>query len=226
MSDRDRGDDRDEELAALLADLERTLSELRVAVEADLRGRDEGRDERATVSRGGGDAGPTPRRRPPTPGEVLRFTEEYTIPTLVSLLEATVQSLELLRAVLRLAGPRPDDSRLADRLDASRGPDAESLREAVAGLRDALTGTDLPADSEARSILSDARALSAEIEERLVVERDDVATADDGRGEQTASGVDIAVREEADEGDDRAEADVDAELASLKESMADETDEE
>jgi hypothetical protein len=189
----------DEELAVLLADLERTLSDLRSAIDEDVRG--EGR-----------------RRRPPTPGEIVRFTEEYTIPTVIALLEATVQSLELLRAVLRLVGPGSTADEVRDRLATRRGPETEAFRDALADLRDALTGADLPEDSAARSILVDAQELTAEIDSRL-----DEA-ADRGRGEtgkrrdrdpesEPRRGVTIDVEEED-------AVDVESELSSIKESMS------
>jgi len=194
----------DEDLAVLLADLERTLTDLRSAIDEDVR-------------RGG-----HPPRRPPTPGEIIRFTEEYTLPTVIALLEATVQSLELLRAVLRLAGPGTTTDGLRDEL-ASRGePERAALREAVGDLRDALTGADLPEDSTARSILTDARELTAEIDARL-----DESAADRGRERETAEGPGSASSGTGDESDGividvEAEdegVDVDAELASIKESM-------
>jgi hypothetical protein len=187
MSSRD-----DEELAVLLSDLEQTLTELQSAIEDDAR----------------------PRRRPPTPGELLRFTEEYTLPTAIALLEATVKSLELLRAVLRLAGPRPTEDRLRERLESGRGPETAAFREALTDLRDALTGTDLPENSAAGSILTDARELTEEIDDRL-----DEASADRERERpDEPSGVAIEVEE-----DDA--VDVDAELESIKESMRETGDE-
>jgi hypothetical protein len=194
MSSRD-----DEELAVLLADLERTLTDLHEAVDEDVRG------ERR------------PRRRPPTPGEILRFTEEYTLPTAIALLEATVQSLELLRAVLRLVGPGSTADDVRDRLRARRGPETDALRDALADLRDALTGADLPEDSAAGSILVDARELTAEIDSRL-----DEAAADRRRErESTRRGVAIDVEEETDDA-----VDVESELASIKESVEEENGEE
>jgi hypothetical protein len=194
MSSRD-----DEELAVLLADLERTLTDLREAVDEDVRGE------------------LRPRRRPPTPGEILRFTEEYTLPTAIALLEATVQSLELLRAVLRLVGPGSTADDVRDRLRARRGPETDALRDALADLRDALTGADLPEDSAAGSILVDARELTAEIDSRL-----DEAAADRRRErESTRRGVAIDVEEETDDA-----VDVESELASIKESVEEENGEE
>jgi len=183
MSSRD-----DEELAVLLADLETTLTELRSAIDDDVR---------------------PDRRRPPTPGEMLRFTEEYTLPTIIALLEATVRSLELLRAVLRLAGPQPTDERLRERLASGSVPETATLRDALTDLRDALSGAELPEDSAASSILTDARELTEEIDGRL----DETATERSETGE--TGGVDIEVEEEN-------AVDVDAELASIKESVEEE----
>jgi len=204
--------DDDEDLAVLLSELEETLTDLRSAVDRDVRGG-------GRRSRGAGDV---PRRRPPTPGEILRFTEEYTIPTLIALLEATVQSLELLRAVLRLAGPRPREERLRDRLQSPASPDVITLRDALADLREALTGADLPEESAAGSVLADARSLTAEIDERLAAVDDaGKRRADSRRGDRTdrEQGVAIDVEEEGEA------VDVDAELASIKESMTEDENE-
>jgi hypothetical protein len=199
MSSRD-----DEELAVLLADLERTLTDLREAVDEDVRGE------------------LRPRRRPPTPGEILRFTEEYTLPTAIALLEATVQSLELLRAVLRLVGPGSTADDVRDRLRARRGPETDALRDALADLRDALTGADLPEDSAAGSILVDARELTAEIDSRLDEAAADRRRDDERRErESTRRGVAIDVEEEDDDA-----VDVESELASIKESVEEENGEE
>ncbi|WP_248896891.1 DUF7547 family protein [Haloplanus halobius] len=214
MSNRD-----DEELAVLLADLERTLTDLRAAIDEDVRQR---------------------RARPPTPGELLRFTESHTIPTLIALLEATVRSLELLRALLRLAGPGSQRSspetrpHLRDRLADADAPDTETLRDALADLRTALTGADLPEDSAAGSVLADAQDLTAEIDDRLAEARSDRAEspADEQRDRRRrrSAGVAIDVREEGaaaepDETDDEAAVNVDAELESIRESIESEEDE-
>ncbi|WP_251343871.1 DUF7547 family protein [Haloplanus halophilus] len=199
--------DEDEELVDLLSELERTLADLRAAVGEDVRERGRRRGD-----------GAVPRRRPPTPGELLRFTEEYTIPTLIALLEATVQSLELLRAVLRLAGPRPTEGRLRERLSSSDGPEVTTLREALADLRGALTDADLPEESAAGSILADARSLTAEIDERLAAVDDGAESGRSGGRTADDRGVDIDVREEP--------VDVESELTSIKESMEEDGEEE
>jgi len=200
MSSRD-----DEELAVLLADLERTLTDLREAVGEDVR-------------RGGGRR---PRRRPPTPGEILRFTEEYTLPTVIALLEATVQSLELLRAVLRLAGPASNAGELRSRLESRGGPETATLRDALADLRDALTGADLPEDSAARSVLTDARELTAEIDERLDEAGDDRRRERGADRERAPSERGIAIDVEEEKEDDA--VDVDAELESIKREVTEES---
>jgi hypothetical protein len=105
---------------------------------------------------------------------MLRFTEEYTIPTIISVLETTIRSLELLRNVLRLADPDRSAFDAGDR----RRSTAERLsmtsvgREALSGvdraldeLREALS--DLPPDAESRDIVTDARDLMGEIEARI-----------------------------------------------------------
>jgi hypothetical protein len=214
--DDDRDVDESEELGVLLAELEQTLAELRSAVEDDVRdGNGEKRERRGDV---------TPSRRPPTPGDILRFTEQYTIPTLVALLEATVQALELLRAVLRLAGPQPTEDRLRDSLESPDSPDVATLRDALADLRAALTGADLPEESTAASVLADARSLTAEIDDRLASAGDERAdtteTEDRSRSTTDERGVAIDVREEDGTTESTADGvDVDAELESIKESL-------
>jgi len=89
-----------------------------------------------------------------------------------------------------------------------------------------LTGADLPDDSTAGSILSDARELTDEIDDRLdEVASDRDATDRDAAGRRweraegrDTSGVAIEVEEED-------AVDVDAELESIKESMSEEGDE-
>ncbi|SFR45653.1 DUF7547 family protein [Halogeometricum limi] len=184
--------DPDDDLADLLSELDRTLGDLRHELRERERERsgergDGRRDDTAGRDRDGDgyrrDDGPRDDRsrrrdpaipRPPSLSELLRFTDEYTIPTVVSMLETTIRSLELLQRVLRLADP---DRSAFDR-DGRRRSAAERLattnvgREALSGvdralddLRDALA--DLPQEAESRSIVTDARDLMAEIEARI-----------------------------------------------------------
>ncbi|QKG93024.1 hypothetical protein HPS36_09170 [Halorubrum salinarum] len=163
MSSRDR---RDDDLEERLDELESVLGELR----ADLR--ESERDRR----------GPP---RPPRLSELVRFTEQYTIPTVIALLETTIKSLELLRGTLRLADPGRSvaegsegaGDRLADVRDGATAGLARSLSE----LRTALSEADLPEDAASRSIIADARDLTAEIESRIDEGRREADAARDRR---------------------------------------------
>lgn len=229
---RDRDPDPDD-LVALLGELRTTLDELERTVDTDDR---------------------TDRRRPrsrerPRGSDVVRFTEEYTIPTVIAILETTIQSLELLRGVLRLVDPErglPTDRRDADRFDGVDGRVVQGAERAVEDLRRALTGTEEPADPVARDVLGDARALTAEIESLLAEARGDAdasrAESASRRSQDSATGrrndresVVIPVDDEADDGgtdeagagdaveddadDGGVEIDVDAELASIRDEV-------
>jgi hypothetical protein len=159
--------------------------------------------------------GPLGLPRPPKPGELLRFTEQYTIPALVSLLDASVRVLELLAAAIRVADGRPPDgpdgSGVGQRsleyvgdstgsLAAASRTTLERLDGALAELQEAAEGG-RPDDPQIRSLLADARDLRAEIDSRLAdvdpESGDDGAeTGDDARSDDEQSGVDIDVDEE------------------------------
>jgi hypothetical protein len=192
----------DDELADTLDELAGLLDRLEGELPADRRPRDDRprRDRR----RRGRDREELPR--PPRPGEFIRFTEQYTIPTLISLLEATVAVLELLRAVLRLTGGRglPDP-----RPGRSRDPIGETGRRAIEGLDDVLTDLNdalsgQPTDPEARDLLTEARDLRSEIERliedgrrdgrsRSARDRDRDGRGDRGTDDRSTGGVSIAV---------------------------------
>ena len=152
MSSRDRP--RDDDLEERLDELEDVLAELR---------RDLTRDERYR-------SGPP---RPPRLSELLRFTEQYTIPTLIAVLETTIKSLELLRGTLRLADPGrgmdvdADAGATADRLAGVRDEASAGLARSLSELRTALSEADLPNEAASRSLIQDARDLTAEIEARI-----------------------------------------------------------
>lgn len=190
---------RDDDIRPLLEDLQETLTTLRAEL-----------DDASADDRGSRRTRPTPR--PPGPGEFLRFTEEYTIPTVVSLLEATIQSLELLAGLIRLLDP--DRSRTT--VDSvGRRATREATRgatTALSELRRAFSEVDLPPEGEARDIVTDARELSAELERRI--EERETGTHDDAP-------VSIDVRESGDRESGEADADVDveSELDSIRESV-------
>ena len=182
--------DRDEDLADLLAELETTLTELRGELRAggrnapdplDRRGSPDRPDRRDTPERR---SAPDRRRdrsglpRPPSVSELFRFTEQYTLPTLISTLEATIRALELLRGTLRLVDGRSafDDADRRGRSSTARLGDgvAGVGREAVSGveralseLEAALSESDIPNERAGDDLLGEARALSAEITDRL-----------------------------------------------------------
>ncbi|TKX48096.1 hypothetical protein EXE41_01740 [Halorubrum sp. SD690R] len=163
MSSRDR---RDDDLEERLDELEDVLGELR----ADLR--ESERDRR----------GPP---RPPRLSELVRFTEQYTIPTVIALLETTIKSLELLRGTLRLADPGRSVAEGAegagDRLADVRDGATAGLSRSLSELRTALSEADLPEDAASRSIIADARDLTAEIESRIDEGRREADAARDRR---------------------------------------------
>lgn len=189
MSDRPPRDD--EELEALLSELESTLSELRAELD-DERGR---RGRRGRPDR----RGPP---RPPSVGELLRFTNDYTIPTVVATLQATIEALELLRRFLELTagtdrdGGRAtatDRSRLSPILSGAGDRAASDASAALSQLRTALAEADLPEDEESRDVIEDARSLSERIEEHIVASRESVARERDRERSDDAAADDAVV---------------------------------
>jgi hypothetical protein len=183
MSTRD-----DEELAALLDDLETTLSTLRSELESERHG-----DRR----------GPRPPR-PPSMRDLLRFTEEYTIPAVIALLEANVRALKTTQRVLRMADPeraaRAESSAARDRLDAAGRGALDQLERSLTDLSTALSEVDLPSDPESRDIAAEARDLTAEIEAR-------VADARERRERRDRDGSERGGADRGDSGRDRRRTD-------------------
>jgi ElaB/YqjD/DUF883 family membrane-anchored ribosome-binding protein len=175
--DRDRTSD---DLASLLDELRATLDDLERTLDDDGRAPDRRR-----------------RSSAPSGGDVVRFTEEYTIPTVISVLETTIQSLELLRGVLRLADPdrrfRSDRDGSRGRLDGVDRRVVDGTERALDELRQVLTGTEEPSDPTARDVFTEARELTAEIESILEEARGDGRSSRAGRRRRGA-------------GDDRREA--------------------
>jgi hypothetical protein len=199
-SDRTRGD---EELGAVAAELAGTLADLRAELDEERR-----------------------RDRPSRVTDLLRFTERYTIPTIVAILEANIRLLELLAGGLRLATGdldredgrgRRGRSRTAG--TASAGADLlartgertatatlSALDRALTDAAAALEGSD-PPDPEARRLLREARRLRADLDERL---REAGERADDEDDEDDAG----------DPGDaTTVPVDVEAELRSIRDEV-------
>ncbi len=210
-------DDRDRELTEAVDELADTLESLRTELQSPPRG-------------------PLGLPRPPTPNELLRFTEEYTLPTLISLLETSIKLLELLGAALRLANRRnptetttqstPPEGALAS---VSRQT-LETLDAALTDLQTAAAGGE-PTDPNVKRLLEEARALSHEVETRL----SETATPDESRtvsidvqsGESTDSHSPSHVDDDDSTGDSSDESttgedvnvDVDNELESIKQQI-------
>ncbi|MFB6171821.1 MAG: hypothetical protein ABEJ23_04755 [Haloarculaceae archaeon] len=106
-----------------------------------------------------------PRFRPPTPRELLRFTDEYTIPALVASLEAAIRTLELLRGAIRLVDGRAPASGDRPSVAAAGRATMDRLDALLADLQTAVEGE--PSDPEARQLLDRARELRDELDEHL-----------------------------------------------------------
>ncbi|QKY19183.1 hypothetical protein B4589_001865 [Halolamina sp. CBA1230] len=221
----DRRDPSEEDLRARLDELESTLTELRDQLDAE--------PSRPTIPRGLPGSGRRPPR-PPRLREVLRFTEEYTIPTLISILETNVRLLRLTGAALRALDPErsatpSDDGAVRRAIDAGRGLSTDRLASTLEELNDAIAGTEAP-DPEARELLSEAEELSAEIQDRL---RDATESADtrrersggaaDGVEADDTVSIDVADAGEGENADEQSdgnpEPDVDAELDSIRDEI-------
>lgn len=232
-------------LPELLDSLEATLTALREELEPggtrEVRERSMGDRRRRTP-------------RPPRMREILRFTDEYTIPTLITVLEANVRLLRLAQAGIRVVDPERSvfgdsrsDSAFSDELRRTAGgagrASADGLASSLSELQRALTETDSPENPEARELLTDAQSLSSEIEQRIRESRDQTDLSWFGterdrtwsRTESTDAEADdapvrIEVQDEAttaeneSSADDEPDVDVDAELASIKQEMGHDED--
>lgn len=178
-------DTRPDDLADRLDDLEATLSDLRAQLESPRR-------------RG------LPRR-PPSPRELLRFTDEYAIPTAIAMLEANVRALELLRAGIRATDPDhaadTATSAVRDGVTGVSRATLDRLDRGLAELESSLSGGGTPRNPEARELVAEARRLNDEIADRLA------AGGAPGREESVRIDVDSeleSIREEVSEEDDDA----------------------
>jgi len=202
--------DDDQALEAAVRDLADAVEDLRVELQEPRRG-------------------PLGRFRPPSPRELLRFTEQHTLPALVAVLETNVRMLELLAAAIRVADGRPldavdrDDDGFetgrraletgADGLAAASRATLERLDAALAELQEAADGG-APDDPEVRRLLSEARTLRAEVDERLADATDRASGSGTGPG-VTDDDVDPRRVEEGGTGDP-VEVDVEEELDTLR----------
>ncbi|MDT3435348.1 hypothetical protein [Haloarcula sp. 1CSR25-25] len=172
----------DDDLTALITDLVTTLQELETEVEPTT------------------DSG---LPRPPTPGELLRFTSDVTIPAIILVLKTNIEALKILRRALRMAEGRPTATGSASNEVRQRASDLSRatlsrLDGALTDLQQAVEGT--PEDEEARELIQEAQQLRRQIQDRLT---DETAASADAEPDQV---TDVPV-------------DVDAELRSIKDDI-------
>ncbi|MDS0221533.1 hypothetical protein NDI54_09250 [Haloarcula sp. S1AR25-5A] len=177
----------DDDLTALITDLVTTLQELETEVEPTT------------------DSG---LPRPPTPGELLRFTSDVTIPAIILVLRTNIEALKLLRRALRMAEGRPTSTGSASGEMRQRASDLSRatlsrLDGALTDLQRAVEGT--PEDEEARELIQEAQQLRTQIQERLADEPGE--TGDDESGQATDVPVDVdaelrSIKDDIDTGDD------------------------
>lgn len=200
-------DNPERDLAETTAELSETLQNLRAELDESARG-------------------PFGLPRPPKPAKLLRFTEQYTIPTILAILEAAIRTLELVGAALRATDGRPIDavsgeSERAKGFD-TRGQLAATSRATLDRLDDALADVQSatrgePPDPDVRELLDQARRLSADIDERLAeAAQGSVSSERDESTESTKhDGADQTGGMHKDDGTEIG-IDVDDELASIK----------
>ncbi|WP_160135237.1 DUF7547 family protein [Halococcus salsus] len=204
--------DRDREMERLAGELSTTLADLRDEL-----------DRASEPPRG-----PLGLPRPPTPGEVLRFTDELAIPAVIAVLEANIRALEAFQGALRLARAgdevrgRSREAR-AHTETLSRGA-LDRLDDALVDLQGALEGR--PENPEASTLLDDARALRTEIDDRLreAERRSDRRTP--SRDDRDDGGRDPWDPDEDSESgaDEGVTIDVDAELDSIHDAIDEENE--
>jgi hypothetical protein len=203
----------DQALEAAVRDLADTLEELRAEFRDPPRG-------------------PLGLPRPPSPRQVLRLTEQHTIPAIVAVLETNIRLLELLAAAIRVADGRPLDAvdgdeglltagsrtleaagrKGGDGLAAASRATLERLDDALAELQDAADGGEAD-DPEVQRLLSEARRLRATVDERLAeATRARESGADDSPDSTTADTTGAAEQP----GGGPVEVDVEEELNTLR----------
>jgi len=225
-------DRRDDDLADAVEELSSQLETLRDELERDA------------------PRGPLGLPRPPSPGEVLRFTDEVAIPGTIAILEANVRLLETVQRAIRFAerGERARErtadatstaAESADRLADVSDRTLKRLEGSLSDLQRALEAGPVPDDEAGRELLDEARALRDDVRSRLrdagredhpLEDFEDRADRADAERRASAESVDAAGpgadRDPDAGGDDATEVqvDVDAELETLKDRYGDDRD--
>ncbi|NLV12508.1 DUF7547 family protein [Haloarcula argentinensis] len=171
----------DDDLTALVTDLVTTLQELETEVEPTT------------------DSG---LPRPPTPGELLRFTSDVTIPAVILILKTNVEALKLLRRALRMAEGRPTTTGSASDEVRQRASDLSRatlsrLDGALTDLQQAVEGR--PEDEDARELIQEAQQLRDQIQDRLADEPGMSAEVDPDQVTDVPVDVDAELRSIKDE---------------------------
>lgn len=155
--------------------------------------------------------------RPPTPRELLGFTERALIPAAIAVLEANIRALELLASTIRRVEDSTDPEARARTATATR-PTLDRLDAVLEDLQDALAGD--PRSPETRRLLDEARDLRAEIDDRLRGTADRSARRDPEPARSGTAGHGTERRGTEDEYE--IPVDVEDELESIKRDLAEE----
>ncbi|WP_331232934.1 DUF7547 family protein [Natronorarus salvus] len=195
-------DERDDDLEEQVDELRRELSTLRDRLEGEMRPPP---------------TGPLGLPRPPTPGELIRFADEFAIPAAIAVLEANIKALELVRGALHLLDPdrgAVEGTRARRRAESVGKSALTRLDRTVEDLQRALDEGTLPRDENAREIVEDARRLRGEIADRIDGSRNGERTARE-EGSERSERTDTE-RTEPDREGTPIEIDVDEEIDSIK----------
>ena len=111
---------------------------------------------------------------PPTPRELLRFTDDYAIPFMIAVLETNIRALRLLQGAIRLVDTgeqaRQDARSTRDRAVSFSQSTLSRLDDVLSELEDStleVSNGEYPRNPEARTILQEARDLRRELTEAL-----------------------------------------------------------
>jgi hypothetical protein len=231
--------DDEREIAARLEELDRTISELRESLDDEAENSDSPA-QRPTAERPTDD---TRSFNPPSVGDVLQFTEEYTIPTAIAVLEATIDSLKLLQGLLRVANPSQKTfaRETNERSNPVGDQVARASREAISGLertmddlQRALANDELPPEEVPAELLREVRQLSEEIQTEVQTpqhsKREPTQEVPDTSRSNDAIEIDVtspdddsesrsASESESESVDSSVNVDIDSELDSIKDSV-------
>jgi len=208
---------RDDELVDAVRELTRTIETLRTELDEPRR---------------------RPPLRPPTPRELLRFTDEVALPATLAILEANVRALEAFQRGLQLVRAEREArdrtsaaaEATSDRASELRRTTLSQLDTVLAELNRAVSEGSLPADEGARDLLTEARELRDDVDTRL---RDAAERASQSNASEpsASAGVTVDIQDgpladaeratDEDRADSESAVDVDAELETLRDQYGD-----